>query len=49
MKPRHFISLLDLSSDELRQLIYRAIELKQHRDPNYQPLKGQVLATNPWF
>lgn len=44
MKPRHFISLLDLSSDELRQLIYRAIELKQHRDPNYQPLKGQVLA-----
>jgi ornithine carbamoyltransferase len=44
MKPRHFISLLDLSSDELRQLIYRAIELKHHRDPHYQPLKGQVLA-----
>ncbi|MEQ1529285.1 MAG: ornithine carbamoyltransferase [Methylococcales bacterium] len=44
MKPRHFISLHDLTSDEFRHLIYRAIELKNHRDPNYQPLKGQVLA-----
>jgi len=44
MNPRHFTSLLDLSGDELRQLIQRAIELKNHRDPNYQPLKGQVLA-----
>jgi ornithine carbamoyltransferase len=44
MNPRHFISLLDLTSDELRGLIHRAIELKNHRDPNYQPLKGQVLA-----
>jgi ornithine carbamoyltransferase len=41
---RHFISLLDLSSDEFRGLIHRAIELKNNRDSNYQPLKGQVLA-----
>ena len=44
MQPRHFISLLDLTSDELRTLIHRAIDLKKNRDPNYQPLKGQVLA-----
>lgn len=44
MNPRHFISLLDLTSEELRHLIARAIEMKNHRDPNYQPLKGQVLA-----
>jgi ornithine carbamoyltransferase len=44
MNPRHFISLLDLTSDEFRHLIHRAIELKNHRDPNYQPLKGRVLA-----
>lgn len=42
--PRHFISLLDLNSDEFRALIARAIHLKQHRDPDYQPLKGKVLA-----
>jgi ornithine carbamoyltransferase len=44
MKPRHFISLLDLTGAEFRQLIGRATELKKARDPNYQPLKGQVLA-----
>lgn len=44
MQPRHFISLLDLSSTELRTLIQRAIELKNHRDPDFQPLKGKVLA-----
>jgi ornithine carbamoyltransferase len=44
MKPRHFTSLLDLSSEELKQIITRAIELKNKRDPNYQPLKGQILA-----
>ncbi|MEY4719853.1 MAG: hypothetical protein RL563_2471 [Pseudomonadota bacterium] len=44
MQPRHFISLLDFSSSELRQLIHRAIELKNNRDPHYQPLKGKVLA-----
>jgi len=44
MNPRHFTSLLDLSSEEFRLLIKRAIELKNHRDPDYQPLKGQLLA-----
>ncbi len=44
MNPRHFTSLLDLSSEEFRGLITRAIELKNNRDPDYQPLKGQVLA-----
>ncbi|MFI3216349.1 MAG: ornithine carbamoyltransferase [Methylococcales bacterium] len=43
MKPKHFISLLDLTGDELRQLINRAITLKHIRDHDYQPLKGQVL------
>ena len=44
MQPKHFISLLDLSSDEFRRLISRATALKNHRDPDFQPLKGQVLA-----
>ncbi len=44
MKPRHFTSLLDLSSEEFHRIISRAIELKNHRDPDYQPLKGQLLA-----
>jgi len=43
MKPRHFISLLDLTSEEFRSLIERAIMLKHVRDHDYQPLKGQVL------
>jgi ornithine carbamoyltransferase len=44
MQPRHFTSLLDLSSDELRELIARAIELKNNPDPDYKPFKGKVLA-----
>lgn len=44
MQPRHFTSLLDLSSSELRKLIHRAIELKTHRNADFQPLKGKVLA-----
>jgi ornithine carbamoyltransferase len=44
MQPRHFTSLLDLSKDELRSLIQRAIHLKNHRDPDFQPMKGKVLA-----
>ncbi len=44
MNPRHFISLLDLSGDEFRSLINRGIVLKNNRNPDYQPLKGQVLA-----
>ncbi len=41
---RHFLSLLDLSPQEFKLLIKRAISLKNNRDPNYQPLKGKVLA-----
>lgn len=44
MKLRHLTSLLDLTPEEFRYLIQRAIELKNHRDPEYQPLKGRVLA-----
>ncbi len=44
MNPRHFTSLLDISGDEFRSLIDRAIVLKNNRDPHYQPFKGQVLA-----
>lgn len=43
MQLRHFTSLLDISGLEFRSLINRAIELKKHRNPDYQPLKGQVL------
>jgi len=43
---RHFLTLTDLNSDEFRQLIHRAIELKelQHRGEIYEPLKNKVLA-----
>jgi ornithine carbamoyltransferase len=44
MKPRHFITLFDLSSEEFRALIQRAIQLKTEHNLNYQPLKGKVLA-----
>lgn len=44
MQPRHFISLLDLTSDEFRTLIRRASDLKKNRNEAFQPLKGQVLA-----
>ena len=44
MQPRHFTSLLDLSRNELRSLIQRAIDLKNNRDTDFQPLKGKVLA-----
>ncbi|MEW7974081.1 MAG: ornithine carbamoyltransferase [Candidatus Thiodiazotropha endolucinida] len=42
---RHFLSLLDLSSDELHALIRRASELKriQHRGDIHTPLKGKNL------
>ncbi|HYE35131.1 ornithine carbamoyltransferase [Methylocaldum sp.] len=42
MKPRHLITLLDLSSEEFRALIRRAIELKHLKSP-YEPLKNKVL------
>ncbi len=46
MSVRHFLTLLDLSSDELRQLMERAIELKQwlREGRLYEPLKHKVLA-----
>ena len=46
MATRHFLTLLDLSADELKQLIQRAIKLKAiHRAGEvYEPLKNKVLA-----
>jgi len=46
MATRHFLSLLDLSSDELKTLLQRAIELKaMHRAGEiYEPFKNKVLA-----
>ncbi|MGR9099418.1 MAG: ornithine carbamoyltransferase [Gammaproteobacteria bacterium] len=45
MNPKHFISLMDLSAEELRALLSRATELKQQkRASDYQPLKNRVLA-----
>ena len=43
---RHFLTLKDLSSQELQRLIKRAIELKQmHKaDEVYEPMKNKVLA-----
>jgi ornithine carbamoyltransferase len=43
--PRHFLTLRDLSPDELRNLIRRAIELKamQRAGHLYEPLKNRVL------
>ncbi len=45
MTVRHFLTLLDLSPDELRALIARATELKamQRRGDIYEPLKNRVL------
>ncbi len=41
VSPRHFLTLTDLTSDELKQLLLRAIELKKiHREgTQFQPLK----------
>jgi ornithine carbamoyltransferase len=46
MALRHFLTLNDLSSDELKQVIQRAITLKEeHKQGNiYEPLKNRVLA-----
>jgi ornithine carbamoyltransferase len=43
---RHFLTLTDLSPEEFRQIIARAIELKdiQHRGEIFEPLKNKVLA-----
>jgi ornithine carbamoyltransferase len=44
--PRHFLTLLDLSSDELDHLMARAIELKAMRcaGERFEPLKSKTLA-----
>lgn len=46
MKPRHFLTLHDLSSDELIHLLARASELKalHHRGVRHTPLTGKVMA-----
>ncbi len=42
MNPRHFVTFMDLSGDEIRALIRRAGELKR-LDTVYEPLKNKVL------
>jgi len=42
MNPRHLITLMDLSGEEIRALIQRASELKRRRE-FYEPLKNKVL------
>lgn len=47
MATRHFLTLLDLSPDELHYLIQRAISIKTHlqaQGPNYTPLPNRTLA-----
>ncbi len=46
MRPRHFLTLRDLSGDEIRRLVSRAHELKQYtkRGERYEPLRGKTLA-----
>ncbi|MCW8826232.1 MAG: ornithine carbamoyltransferase [Gammaproteobacteria bacterium] len=46
MAIRHFLTLRDLSSDELTSLTRRAAELRemQHKGELFQPFKGKVLA-----
>lgn len=46
MATRHFLSLLDLSTSELKQLLQRGIELKnmQRAGEVFEPLKNRVLA-----
>lgn len=46
MTTRHFLSLLDFTSDELRELIAHAIDVKQKlkQGVSHSPLKGKLLA-----
>ena len=46
MNTRHFLTLTDLSGDELKSLLHRAIELKAiHKSGKiFEPLKNKVLA-----
>lgn len=45
MGPRHFLTLNDLSPEELEQVIHRAIELKKDHKNGviYEPMKGKVM------
>ncbi|MBC8211859.1 MAG: ornithine carbamoyltransferase [Gammaproteobacteria bacterium] len=46
MQPRHFLSLLDFSGDELRALMQHAIDVKKRLKAGvaHTPLQGKVLA-----
>lgn len=46
MSTRHFLTLLDLTPEELQGLIERAVELKRMRNAGevYEPLKNRVMA-----
>ena len=45
MKSRHFLTLMDLSPEELRRLMTRAMELKSmhRRGVNHSPLTGKTM------
>ena len=45
MQARHFLTLQDLSPDEFKRLIHRAVELKsmQRAGKLYQPFSGKIL------
>jgi ornithine carbamoyltransferase len=46
MSTRHFLTLLDMTPEELHQIVQRAIILKQMRNAGetYEPLKNKVMA-----
>ncbi|MBK1692677.1 ornithine carbamoyltransferase [Ectothiorhodospira mobilis] len=44
MAVRHFLSLLDLSAEELRHLIQRAMQMKAQQGHAHAPLRGKTLA-----
>ena len=52
MALRHFLTLRDLSTLELNQIVQRGIELKrkQHNNEVFQPFVGKVLQLQyRWF
>ncbi len=46
MSTRHFLTLMDMTPDELQQIVQRAIILKQMRNAGetYEPLKNKVMS-----
>jgi ornithine carbamoyltransferase len=42
--PRHLLKLSDLSAEEARRIVDRAIELRREPDPAYRPFVGRTLA-----